>query len=445
MLIRLPGVPARSLLRKLIAQGLHAADPYHAILQSVSRTGQSVRVGRKTYDLSGFKRVFAVGAGKASARMAQALEHVLGSRLEGGLIVVKVGHSVPTKRIKVVEAAHPVPDHAGLRAAERLRTLIQDFTPRDLLFVLLSGGASSLLPAPVPGVTLADTQRTTRLLLRGGATIHEMNAVRKHLSLLKGGGLAVSTQATIATLILSDVIGDDLGTIGSGPTAPDSTTFADAIGVLRRYGLWRSVPESIGRHLLAGRQGRVSETLKAGSQRLLRVQHHIVGNNSGMLCAVAHTAQSIGLRTILSRPALVGEAQEAAHRFTHLAKPYITGRKKSMRPVCIVAGGEPTVTMTGRGKGGRAQEFAAAAAFDLDGLPNAWLAAIGTDGTDGPTEMAGAVVSGTTMAQAKTRGIDLRSALRRHDSYSAFKALGCHIHTGPTGTNVNDLYLLLLL
>lgn len=445
MPIRLPGSPARSLLRKLIAAGLHAADPYHAILQSVSYTGQSLRVGRKTHDLSRFKRVFAAGAGKASARMAQALEHVLGSRLEGGVIVVKTGHGVPTKRIKVLEAAHPIPDHAGLLAASRLRTLIQDFTPRDLLFVLLSGGASSLLPAPVSGVTLADTQRTTRLLLRCGATIQEMNAVRKHLSLLKGGGLAASTQATIVTLILSDVIGDDLGTIGSGPTAPDSTTFADAIDVLRRYGLWSTAPEAIRRHLLAGRQGRASETLKADAQRLRRVQHHIVGNNSGMLRAVVRAAQSAGLRTTLSRPALVGEAQEAAHRFTRLAKPYITGRKKAMRPVCIIAGGEPTVTMTGRGKGGRAQEFAAAAAFDLEGIPNAWLAAIGTDGTDGPTDVAGAVVSGTTLAQAKQRGVDLYSVLRRHDTYSAFKTLGSHIYTGPTGTNVNDLYLLLLL
>jgi hydroxypyruvate reductase len=175
------------------------------------------------------------------------------------------------------------------------------------------------------------------------------------------------------------------------------------------------------------------------------VQHHIVGNNSGMLRAVVRTAQSAGLRTIVSRPALVGEAQEAAHRFTSLAKPYITGRLKSMRPACIIAGGEPTVTMTGRGKGGRAQEFAAAAAFDLDEIPNAWLAAIGTDGTDGPTEVAGAVVSGTTLAQAKQCGVDLRLVLRRHDTYSAFKALRCHIYTGPTGTNVNDLYLLLLL
>jgi glycerate 2-kinase len=377
--------------------------------------------------------------------MAQALESVFGARLEGGLVVVKTGHSVPTERINIVEAAHPVPDRAGLLAAERLRTLIQGFTPRDLLFVLLSGGASSLLPAPVPGVTLADKQRTTRLLLRGGATIHEVNAVRKHLSLLKGGGLAASTNATISTLILSDVIGDDLSTIGSGPTAPDSTTFADAIAVLRKYGLWPAVPESIRHHLLKGRRGGAPETLKAGSRRLLRVHHHIVGNNSGMLRAVVHAAEAAGLRTILSPTAVVGEAQEAAHRFAGLAKPYTMGEKTSLRPVCIVAGGEPTVTVTGRGRGGRAQEFAAAAALDIAGLPNVWLAAIGTDGTDGPTEMAGAVVSGETLTRAKTLRVNLRSTLQRHDTYSAFKALGCHIHTGPTGTNVNDLYLLLLL
>jgi glycerate 2-kinase len=445
MPLRLPASPAQSLLRKLIAAGLHAADPYHAILSAVSLTRRSLRVGRKSYDFSRFDRVFAVGAGKASARMAKGLEHILGARLEGGLVVVKTGHSVRTERITVVEAGHPIPDHAGLLAAGRIRTLIQDFTPRDLLFVLLSGGASSLLPAPVPGVTLVDKQRTTRLLLRGGATIQEMNTVRKHLSLLKGGGLALSTKATISTLILSDVIGDDLGTIGSGPTAPDSTTFTDAIGVLRRYGLWLAVPEAIRRHLLEGRSGHTPETLKPGSRRLLRVQHHIIGNNRGMLRAVAHAAGAAGLRTILYPTALAGEAREAAHRFACLVKADAMGRRKSLRPLCVIAGGEPTVTVTGNGKGGRAQEFAAAAAFDLDGLPNVWLAALGTDGTDGPTEMAGAVVSGQTLARARNLGVNLRSALQRHDTYSAFKSLGCHIQTGPTGTNVNDLYLLLLL
>jgi hydroxypyruvate reductase len=377
--------------------------------------------------------------------MAQALERVLGARLEGGLVVVKTGHRVPTKRIMIAEAGHPIPDHAGLLAAEQLRMLIHDLTPRDLMLVLLSGGASSLLPAPVPGVTLANKQRTTRLLLRSGATIQEMNAVRKHLSLLKGGGLAASTKATIATLILSDVIGDDLGSIGSGPTAPDPTTFADAIGVLQRHGIWRAAPVTVKHHLLQGRRGAVPETLKPGSRRLHRVQHEIIGNNSGMLVTVTRVAREAGLRTVLLSTALTGEARKAAKQFACLARPIATGRDVLRRPSCVVAGGETTVTVTGRGKGGRAQEFAAAAAFDIAGLPNVWLAAVGTDGSDGPTEVAGAVVTGETVARAKTIGVNLRSALQRHDTYSALKALRCHIRTGPTGTNVNDLYLLLLL
>ncbi|MBI3355803.1 MAG: glycerate kinase [Nitrospirae bacterium] len=445
MSLRLPASPAQSLLRKMISAGLHAADPYQALLGTVIRNGDLLRVRRRAYDLAHFDRVIAVGAGKASARMAQGLEHILGTRLNGGLVVVKTGHRLPTKRITIVEAGHPIPDRAGLRAAEQLRTLIQDLTPRDLLLVLLSGGASSLLPAPVPGVTLGDKQLTTQLLLKSGATIQEMNVVRKHLSSLKGGRLAASTRATIITLILSDVLGDDLGSIGSGPTAPDPTTFTDAITVLQQHKLWRAIPTAVRHHLLKGRKGAAPETLKPGSRRLRSVHHEIIGNNSGMLDAVTRVARETGLRTLLFSTALTGEAHEAARQFVHLAGPIATGTKVLRRPCCLIAGGETTVTVTGRGKGGRAQEFAASAAIDIDGLPNVWVAAVGTDGTDGPTDVAGAVVSGETVARAKKLGVNLCSALRRHDTYSALKALRCHIRTGPTGTNVNDLYLLLLL
>ena len=445
MLLRLPSSHAQPLLRKIIAAGLEAADSYQALLRTVSREGHSLRVGHRTYDLAQYDRVLAVGAGKASARMAQALERVLGSRLEGGLVVVKTGHRLRTKRISIVEAGHPIPDLAGLQAAEQLRVLIHDLTSRDLLFVLLSGGTSSLLPAPVPGVTLANKQRTTRLLLRSGATIQEVNAVRKHLSLLKGGGLAASTKATIATLILSDVIGDDLSSIGSGPTTPDPTTFADAIGILRRYRVWRGVPASVRQYLLQGQKGAVPETLKSSSRLLRRVHHEIIGNNDGMLDAVAQAARTAGLHTARLSTALTGEAHEVAKQFARLARRIAMGRGVLRRPACVVAGGEPTVRVTGRGKGGRAQEFASAAAFDIAGLPNVWLAAMGTDGTDGPTDVAGAVVTGETVARAERIGVNLGSALRRHDTYSALKALGCHIRTGPTGTNVNDLYLLLIL
>lgn len=445
MPLLVPASPAQSLIRKLIVTGLEAADPYRALLESMSRKGPLLRVGRRTYDLRRFERIVAVGAGKASARMAQALEHILGTKLEQGLVVVKKSYPGSTGRITVLEASHPIPDRAGRQAAERIRTLVQGLSTRDLLIVLLSGGASSLLPAPVPGITLADKQRTTRLLLRSGATIDEMNAVRKHLSQLKGGGLALSTRATIATLILSDVIGDDIGTIGSGPTAPDSTTFADAIAVLQRYKIWLVVPHAVRRHLLLGRKGTVQETLKPGSRRLRSIHHMIIGSNREMLDAVTNTARQAGFHTHRLSASITGEAKTEATRFVERALRLVTQAGRQRRPCCIIAGGEPTVTVTGRGQGGRAQEFAAAAALHLAGISHVWLVALGTDGTDGPTDVAGAVVTGTTAARAGKIGVSLCTALKRHNTYPVLKTLRCHIRTGPTGTNVNDLYLLLLL
>ncbi|MCA1959079.1 MAG: glycerate kinase [Nitrospira sp.] len=443
--LRLPPSAARPLLRTLIMAGLRAADPGHGLFHNVSRQGRLLRIGRHVYDLSHYDRLVIVGAGKASARMAQSLESILGARIEGGLVVVKTGHGAPLGRITVVEAAHPIPDHAGLRAAERIKALAGGLTSHDLLIVLLSGGASSLLPAPVPGLTLADKQRTTDLLLRSGASIDEVNAVRKHLSRLKGGGLAQSTKAAVVTFVLSDVIGDDLGTIGSGPTAPDETTFGDAIAVLKRYRIWRAVPLAVRRHLLQGLKGKVPETLKPGASRLRRVRHVIIGSNRNMIEAVAAMARQAGLRVRLLPSPIIGEAGTEAARFVNAARRLLTSHDGLRRPACLIAGGEPTVTVTGRGKGGRAQEFATAAAFHLHGMPRAWLAAVGSDGTDGPTDAAGAVVTGNTVVRARSLGVDLLSALNRHDTYPALRALGCHIYTGPTGTNVNDLYLLLLL
>ena len=445
MPLALPASPARTLLRRVIGAGLRAADPAHALLNRVRRTGHRLQVGRRRYDLRSFDRIVVVGAGKASARMAQALERVLGRYLDSGLIVVKTGHRLPTTCITVIEAGHPVPDQAGLEAAKQLRARVAELGARDLLIVLLSGGASSLIPAPVDGVSLAAKQALTQLLLRSGATIQEINVVRKHLSTVKGGRLAEATRARIVTLLLSDVIGDELTAIGSGPTTPDPSTYREAIAIMKRRRIWTKAPASIRRHLQRGERGDISETSKPGTTRFRRVQHEMIGNNKMALGAAAQAAQLAGLRTVLFSTPLVGEASTAGKTFASLAERLSEGKGIVRRPYCIVAGGETTVTVTGRGKGGRAQEFAVAAACEIAGLHKIWVAAIGTDGTDGPTDVAGAVVSGSTLDQAKWKGVNLRRALTQHNTYPVLHALKSHIVTGPTGTNVNDLYLLLAL
>ncbi|HKQ34056.1 MAG TPA: glycerate kinase [Nitrospiraceae bacterium] len=443
--MQIPPSPIRPLLKKLIARGLDAVDARRAVARAISRNGEELVIGRRRYDLRRYERVLVLGAGKATASMAQAVEQRLGSRLQGGFVVVKHGHVAPTKRIVVAEAGHPVPDRSGQRAAARLCAMAAELDRRDLLIVLLSGGASSLLPAPVPGVTLADKQRTTQELLRCGASIREINTVRKHLSRIKGGRLAELTKATVVTVILSDVLGDDLSAIASGPTAPDPTTYQGAVEILKRYRIWQTVPQRVRRHLDHGCQGLASETPKPGSSLFRRVHHYIVGNNVAAVTAVTRAAREAGLRTLVHRLALTGEARDEGQRFGALARKIAREGKPLQKPCCVVAGGETTVTVTGKGTGGRAQEFAAAAAPEIAGLAKVWVVAIGTDGTDGPTDAAGAVVDGHTVARAKRLSVDLKRALTRHNTYPALKRLHQLIVTGPTGTNVNDLYLLLVL
>ena len=443
--MQIPPSPVRPLLKKLIVKGLDAVDARKAIGRAISRNGEELTIGRRRYDLRRYERVVVLGAGKATASMAQAVEQRVGSRLHAGFVVVKHGHVMPTRRIVVAEAGHPVPDRFGQQAAARLCAMAEELGRRDLLIVLLSGGASSLLPAPAPGITLADKQRTTQELLRCGASIREINTVRKHLSRIKGGRLAELTKATVATLILSDVLGDDLSAIASGPTAPDPTTYQDAVAILKCYRIWRAVPQRVRQHLEYGCQGLVSETPKPGSSLFRRVHHHIVGSNGAAVMAVARAAREAGLRTLVQRPTLTGEAQDEGKRFGVLAKNIVRAGKPLRRPCCVVAGGETIVTVTGKGAGGRAQEFAAAAALEIAGLDRVWVVAIGTDGTDGPTDAAGAVVDGHTVARAQRLSVDLKVALKRHNTYPALKRLNQLIVTGPTGTNVNDLYLLLVL
>ncbi len=438
-------LPVRQLLERMIGEAVRAVDPGRALTQHLRRTGATLFLGTKRYALPKGRRVVVVGAGKAAATMARAVEGILGPHLEGGCVVTKYHHRVPTKRIEVVEAGHPVPDEAGVAAGRRILDLVRSLKTSDLLLVLISGGASSLLPAPAPGLTLADKQRVTGLLLKSGASIQEVNTVRKHLSAIKGGQLAAATKARVLSFILSDVLGDDLASIGSGPTAPDPTTFREALSTLRRYRLITKVPPAVRAHLQAGARAARRETPKPGSTVFRRVQHHIIGNNQAAVSAVARVAWRRGIRPLVLTTTLTGEARVAAQAFGALARQVSERGRPLMRPCCILAGGELTVTVKGRGQGGRAQEFALAAAKDIAGLRNLWIVGVGTDGTDGPTDAAGAVVDGRTWQRAQAKGCRPARALAENNAYPLLKRLGQLIHTGPTGTNVNDLYLLLAL
>jgi glycerate-2-kinase len=442
--MQIPASPVRQLLTRMLRDALDAVNGGKALRRAIHKRGDVLTIGSRRYDLRKYRRIVVVGGGKAAAPMAHAIEPILGRRLAGGVVITKYGHTVRTKCIRVVEAGHPVPDRAGLAATRGMLSLASSLTREDLLVVLLSGGASSLMPAPVPTVTLADKQHMTRLLLRCGAGIRDINSVRKHLSNLKGGRLAASTHATILTLILSDVIGDDVSAIASGPTAPDPSTYRDAIDCLRQYRLWTAVSRPIRVHLRRGIEGQLTETPKSGARLFERVHHEIIGNNQAALDALISSTRSVGLRTVLLPP-LMEEARVSGAYVGSLAHSILTKQEPIPRPCCLVAGGETTVNVRGAGRGGRAQEFAVAAAKAVAGLPDVYVAGVGTDGTDGPTDVAGALVDGDTWQRARRLGIDLNAALKQNDTYRALKRLGSHIITGPTGTNVNDLYLLFVL
>ncbi len=440
----LPLSPIRADLRRILQAALDAADPYEAVRSTLSLARHGFRAGGRAYDLRLIRRVAVVGAGKAAIPMARAVSDVLRDRVESAFVVTAAAEPVgPTSGIEVAVAGHPVPDRRGLRAAQRILKTASSLGAEDLLIVLLSGGASSLLPLPDEGLTLADKQRVTRLLLRSGAAIAELNAVRKHLSAIKGGRLAAATRARVLTLILSDVGGDDPGVIGSGPTAPDRTTFLDAVQIIRQYGLWERLPIPVRMHLVEGLGGWRTETPKPQSRLFRRVAHVIVGNNRLALEAAAKAARRSGYEIVLIEDFVTGEAAMVGRWMGALGK-HLASRTALPGPLCVLAGGELTVTVRGSGQGGRAQEFALAAALAMQGSSGVWAVGFGTDGRDGPTDMAGAIVDGGTVARGKTKRLPVSASLKQNDSYTFFKKTGSHIVTGPTGTNVNDLYLLLV-
>jgi glycerate 2-kinase len=382
--------------------------------------------------------------------MVAALADLLGERLAGAVAVTKYGHSslgagdwglgTEDWRLEILEGGHPVPDEAGVAGTRRLAALVEEVGPDDLLLCPISGGGSALLTLPAPGITLADLQTLTDQLLRAGATINELNAVRKHLSQIKGGGLArMAAPATVISLILSDVVGDPLDVIASGPTAPDPTTYADAWGVLERYGLLTAAPDPVLARLRPGLDGKAAETPKPGDLVFARVHNVVVGSNRLAAGAAVTQAQELGFNTLLLSTFVEGEAREVARVAAALAKEIVRYDRPVTRPACLVWGGETTVTIRGQGLGGRNQELALAAALALDGWPGVVLLALATDGSDGPTDAAGALVTGETAARARRLGLDPAGYLVRNDSYHFFQQLGDLILTGPTQTNVNDL------
>jgi len=411
------------------------------ILQAAIKAGDVgplVRRALESMDLSRARRILVVGAGKASGAMAQALEGVLGDRISAGLVVVKDGYTAPTRKIRLLEAGHPIPDERGLRAANEILAVARSAGADDLVIVLISGGGSALAPCPAPPITLEEKQALTRLLLAAGANINELNAVRRHCSLFKGGRLArAAGPASVLALVLSDVIGDPLDVIASGPTAPDQTTYADALAILERFELRAKAPRAVVEHLERGARGEIPENPKADDPIFRRVQNRVIGNNSLVVEAAVRQAEALGLRPSFVTRALSGEAWEVAEEFCGLATSVTP-------PACLVAGGETTVTVRGNGVGGRCQEFALAAALAIQGKEDVLVLAAGTDGTDGPTDAAGALADGDTITKAARRNLDARASLEANDSYRFFSDLGDLITTGPTNTNLLDLYLLLV-
>jgi hydroxypyruvate reductase len=434
----MPGQDLRAVAIALQQAALAAVEPAAAVHQSVRRKGDALIVADRHYDLRDYERVFVVGGGKAAVAMTAAVAGILDDRLTAGAIVTKYEHgqtpkSKPQSPIELIEAGHPVPDENSVHGAQAVADLARQATERDLVICLLSGGGSALLTLPVPGLTLADLQALTDALLRSGATINELNTVRKHCSRVKGGRLArLVAPATLVTLVLSDVVGDPLDVIASGPTMPDPTTVADAQAVLERYGIW------------TGRAAPFQETPKPGDPAFERVQHVIVGSNRLAALAAVEQARQLGFDALLLSTYVEGEAREVARVAAALAKGMRGHGDPLSRPACLVWGGETTVTMRGEGKGGRNQELALASALALDGWPGVLVMALATDGTDGPTDAAGAVITGETVARARALGLDPQAALDANDSYPFFDALGDLILTGPTGTNVNDLLFVLV-
>ncbi|HOW81930.1 MAG TPA: glycerate kinase [Spirochaetota bacterium] len=436
-------------LKAIYTAAIDAVDPFNAVKSHLLMQGRKLALvdrgaGIASYDLSAYERIFIVGAGKATAPMASAVETILGDRITGGCICVKYGYTRRLGRIETIEAAHPVPDENGVRAAARIMDVLHGARENDLVISLISGGGSALLPYPSGSITLDEKRATTQLLLKSGASIHEINAVRKHLSRVKGGNMArAAYPATVINLMISDVVGDRMDVIASGPFVPDNSRFADGLAIIEKYSLRPSVPASVIDYLERGASGLEDENPGGGSGIFKNVRNLIVASNI-MACEAAR-AEAIkrGYNSLILSSLVEGDTADAAFWHSRIAKEIVQSGNPVPPPACIISGGETTVRVKGGGLGGRNMEFALQSAFFIDGVDNVLVASIGTDGSDGPTDAAGACARGSTVRTASGLGLSVRDYLDRNDSYHFFERLGDLIITGPTNTNVMDIRVIL--
>lgn len=434
---------AREVLDAAIASvdGERVVDEQLELCTSADGGRSMLRVGDNSIPLPP-GRLIVLGAGKAAAPMAMAVERLLGSRIADGMVITNEGNALPLRHLRVYEASHPLPDARGLAATAELLRMVSAAGEQDLVLCLLSGGASALMVQPAAGIELEQLQRTTEALLASGAPIDSVNAIRKHLSAVKGGRLAEAVcPAALVTLMLSDVVGNEQTAIGSGPTVPDPTSFADCIAVIERHGLGERLPEPVLGRLGRGARGEIPETPTAGAPLFERTTNLVVGDNARALAAAATRAADLGYRPFVLTARLQGEARTVGCRLAAAGSSCVADVAK---PTCLLAGGETTVTLRGQGRGGRNQEVALAAAIHLEGSDTVTFAAVGTDGTDGPTDAAGAFADGTTVQRGRARGLNASDCLLDNDSYTFFGALGDLIRTGPTRTNVMDLQVVLV-
>ena len=418
---------------QILEAGLEAAMPEMAVKRSISFDGHALKVGGKEFRPKG--RIAVIGFGKASVKMAKAVEEVLGDAIDCGAIISPFEGRL--RRVEVLVGTHPLPSRRNVEATEKLVKLARALEEDDLLLVLISGGGSALFSMPAEGITIEEKAMVSARLMKAGADIYELNAVRKHISKVKGGQLSkIAWPATVVSLIISDVVGDRLDTIASGPTTPDETTFADALDVLRRRRI--SVPRSVLSYLKKGARGEVEETPKPGDRVFSRTHNFIIARNLKSLKAMAAKARELGYRPFILTSRLVGEAREVAKALCSVLLSCRMDEEPLKPPACLIAGGETTVTVAGSGVGGRNQELALAACIEVEGH-DVVLASMGSDGIDGTSNAAGAIIDGHTAKRAKECGLDPKTFLMENDSHTFFKKLGGAIYTGPTGTNVNDL------